>query len=153
MARPVLGDWWLPLAALLSLATLALLLNPLRRALATHDVIPVLPLAIIVTLLVTPYTIGYDQVILLLPAAWLWLKLWAQVGLARILRLSLVVWLTILPLWQLSLVADSGRNYPRIIQTLALLGLYYLISYATDEHIGEPLTELGFVVNGDVPSG
>ena len=153
LARPVLGDWWLLLATLLSLATLALLFNPLRRALAARDFMPVLPLAIIVTLLVTPYTIGYDQVILLLPAAWLWLMLWAQEGLARILRLSLAVWLTILPLWQLSLVADTGRNYPRIIQTLALLGLYYLIYYATNERTGEPLTEQGFVVNREVTTG
>ncbi len=153
MVRPLIGDWWLLLAALLSLATLALLLNPLRRALAARDVMPVLPLAIIVTLLITPYTIGYDQVILLLPAAWLWLKLWAQPGLARILRLCLAVWLTLLPFWQLSLVADTGRNYPRIIQTLALLGLYYLINYATDVQADEPLAELGLVSNGDVATG
>ncbi len=150
LVRPVIGDWWVPLATLLSLATLALLLNPLRHALAARDVMAVLPLAIIVTLLVTPYTIGYDQVILLLPAAWLWLMLQGHAGLARTLRLALALWLTLLPLWQLSLVADTGRNYPRIIQTLALLGLYYLINYATDERADEPLTELGLVADRDV---
>ena len=123
------GHWWVWVAGALSLLTLALLIRPVQRAIAAKNVATVLPLAIIVTLMITPYTLGYDQVLLLLPFAWLWLRLQDdERTAARLLRYALLLWLTLLPLLQVELVDVVQSNYIRVIQTLALLGLYYAVT-------------------------
>ncbi len=123
------GHWWVWVAGALSLLTIALLIRPVQRAIAARDVTAVLPLAIIVTLMITPYTLGYDQVLLLLPFAWLWLRLQNDARLAaRLLRYALLLWLTLLPLLQVELVDMVQSNYIRVIQTLALLILYYAVT-------------------------
>ncbi len=134
LAYTWVGAWWVPVAALLSLLTLALLWQPLQWAIKARDTSAVLPLTIIVTLLVTPYTIGYDEVLLLLPFAHLWmLTQRSESGAARLLRYALLLWLTLLPLLQVQLVDLAQGNYVRIIQTLALLGLYYPITALRNE--------------------
>jgi Glycosyltransferase family 87 len=136
-----IGSWWWLIALLLSALTLLLLIRPLRQAWAARDVRPVLPLMLIITLLVTPYTIAYDQVLLLLPFAWLWLRLPVARSWGRIMQLCLLVWITLLPLLLAVLAVDVVQsNYIKVFQSLALLGLYYLITAATDVR-GERILE------------
>lgn len=134
-AAPLPGQWWVAVAVALCGLTLLLLIAPLRSALAARDLQPLLPLVVIITLLLTPYTIAYDQVLLLLPLAWLWLRLANGSRLTLLLRLSLLVWATALPLLLATLsalvVQGAGSNYIKVFQTIAMLGLYYLTDYAT----------------------
>ena len=128
-------SWWgvaddlnrnslIAIALPLSLLTLALLLPQLR---GKQDAVAALPLTLIVSLLVTFYTFSYDQVLLIIPFVYLWMRLQNRGGFAAVLRISLMLWITLLPLLAIVLSEWAANNCVRIVQTLALLGLYYLI--------------------------
>ena len=127
-----LGSRWWVVAAILSVSTLLLLLRPLRNVWRDGEWRSALPLTVIVTLLVTPYTIAYDQVLLLLPAVWLWMRVVvAGNRQARLVGLALLVWSTLLPMLLLFAMEAVHSNYVKVTQTLGLLGLYYWTAAVT----------------------
>jgi hypothetical protein len=134
------GTWlWAPLAAAASLGILALLVPGWRRDLADR-VSPVpmaLPFTLCANIVVSPYMLGYEHVLLLLPA----MVLLAMVGLPseqaepnlarsrQLWRLALYTWLAILP-WLvvavqsvLSAVPGQEYEYVAIAQSASMLAL------------------------------
>jgi hypothetical protein len=124
---------WLPVAALLSLAGLLLLVPMWRRDL--RDKVSYVPLSLLVTLcinsVISPYMLGYEHVVLLLPA----LVFLSYAGLpgehatpeaassARLWRLGIFTWLGLLPFIVVALQAVLEREYPAILQSASLLVL------------------------------
>ncbi len=128
MSYNLTGGGWL-LAGGLSLLTLALLARPWWVAINSGLLANALPLTVIVGLLISPYTLVYDQVVLLLPFAWLWLAAGATNPRAAIyLRASLLLWLTFLSVL-LGAFVESRYGYRTVIQTASLLLLYGVVIY------------------------
>jgi len=122
------GGGWL-LAVVFSLLTLALLARPWWVAINSGRLANAMPLTVIVGLLITPYTLVYDQVLLLLPFAWLWLATGAtNPRVAIYLRVSLLLWLTFLSVLLGAFVEDR-YGYRAVIQTASLLLLYGVVVY------------------------
>ncbi len=96
--------------------------------LRTGAVENVFALAVIVGLLATPYLLGYDLVLLLLPA-WVLLAMAKahHPSTARALRIaSLMSWAAIVPLISFGIKLPLHRETPDILVILGLLGLWLL---------------------------
>lgn len=123
------GGAWTIMAAAASLLTLLLLITPWRRAIRSGRIADALPLTVIIALLVSPYTLVYDQVLLLLPFATLWQRSGQAAGrTALYLRGALLLWLTVGSV-VVGVYAGEGRGYIAVVQPLTLLLLYYVVGY------------------------
>jgi hypothetical protein len=128
---------WRPLAAFLTLAGLLLLVPAWRRDF--KDKVSYIPVSLLLTLcinsVISPYMLGYEHVVLLLPA----LVFLAWAGLpgeqttpeaaskARMWRLGIFTWMGLLPFIVVAAQAVLDREYPAILQSASLLGMTYVM--------------------------
>ncbi len=121
------GSPWIAVSAALSLAGVALLLPLWRRDMKyTASAVPLsLPITVVVNSLISPYMLGYEHVLLLMPAlvllAWLGLPGAGEERGNKLLRWSVYAWLGVLPLLTGLLQEVSGRDYPIVVQSASLL--------------------------------
>jgi hypothetical protein len=120
---------WVPVAAVLTLAGLLALVPSWWRDL-TEKVYPVplaLPLAIAMNSVLSPYMLGYEQMLLLVPA----MIFLAAAGLpaeqrdsrSRTWRLMLYGWIAVLPFLIVVIQTFEDFEYPLIIQSATMLAL------------------------------
>ncbi len=137
--REWLGTGWWPMAAALCVMTVLPLKSVWGRVWNGEDWRHALPLTLIVTLLVTPYTIAYDQVLLLLPAIYLWTQLLVQdTPRAKLLGIALLVWATVLPTALLFAMRVASNNYVKVWQTITLLILWTVADTVSAHHRPRP---------------
>ena len=141
---------WVPVAVALSLVGLALLVPGWRRDL-TDRVSPVplaLPLTICINSVVSPYMLGYEQVLLLIPA----MIFLAAAGLpgeqndARSKRWRLMVygWMAVLPFLIVVVQTFIDKEYPVIIQSATMLVICWMADCGL--RIAESAPSSGFVL-------
>ena len=125
------GSLWMPLALLLTVVGLLFLVPHWWRDLKdrTSPVPLSLPLTLCVGLVISPYMLGYEHVLLLFPA----LVILAWAGLpgeqatpeaersARLWREAVFTWLALLPFIVLAAQAVTDREYPAILQSATML--------------------------------
>lgn len=144
---------WPVVAALACLPLLALLL-PRWRADLLRPAAPAplsLPLTIGVNSLVSPYLLGYEHVLLLLPALLLLASAGAPeqppgtlgAGARRWLRLGLYAWLILLPLLVITAQALLQNEYPHVAQSATLLALSWAVPLAWHDDRLLPATRHG----------
>ena len=127
------GSPWKLVALLLSLIGLATLAPLWWRDL--RDKASPLPFTVLVTLcinsVVSPYMLGYEHVLLLLPA----LVLIAAAGLPegntapkgdkKVLRVGMYIWMAVLPLLVVSIQGGLEKEWPAIAQSLPMLAILW----------------------------
>ena len=124
---------WMAVAGVLSLVGLAAMLPHWRRDLVDR-VSPVpmgLSLAIVVNSVISPYMLGYEQMLLLFPA----ILMLAAAGLPdeqpgrgwKLWRMSIYGWMAVLPFVIVAVqIAVDSKEYPVIAQALTMLALLYV---------------------------
>lgn len=127
---------WKAIAAVLSLLGIAALLSRWWHDLKDRtSPVPVsLPLTLCMNSVISPYLLGYEDVVLLMPA----LVLLALAGLpgeqstpqqaavSTRWRLTIYAWLAVLPMLVLAMQAALSLEYPAITQSLAMLALWWV---------------------------
>lgn len=131
----LLGDNlpWQALALLLSLAGLALLVPHWRRDLLdrTSPVPMSLALTLVINSVISPYMLGYEHVLLLIPAV----LMLAAAGLPderpergwKLWRIAVYTWMAAVPFIIVAVQsALESKEYPVIAQSLSMLALLYV---------------------------
>lgn len=124
---------WVPVAAVLTLVGLATLVPGWRRDLMdrTSPVPQALPLAICMNAIISPYMLGYEQVLLLIPA----MIFLAAAGLpdeqtdatSRRWRLAVYGWMAVLPFLIVAMQAlFIDKEYPVVLQTAIMLVMCWM---------------------------
>ncbi|MEO8288976.1 MAG: glycosyltransferase 87 family protein [Chloroflexota bacterium] len=123
---------WVPVAISLSLVGLLALVPSWRRDLTDrkYPVPLALPLTICINSIISPYMLGYEHVLLLVPA----MIFLAAAGLpdeqkdARSMRWRVTIygWMAVLPFLIVAVQSFVDREYPVIVQSLTMLALCLL---------------------------
>ena len=123
---------WVPVAAVLTLVGILALVPGWWRDLAdrTSPVPLALPLTICMNSVISPYMLGYEQVLLLIPA----MILLASAGLpdeqpdatSRRWRLVTYGWLAVLPFLIVVVQIYIDKEYPVVVQSAAMLAMCWL---------------------------
>ncbi|MDQ5826385.1 MAG: DUF2029 domain-containing protein [Chloroflexota bacterium] len=145
----VLGDGgpWVAVSLVLSLLGVVLLLPRWWRDFKdSSSVVPLsLPLTLCVNSIISPYMLGYEHVLLLMPA----LVLLSGLGLPikgfesaqaqhtgrKLFRMSIFVWLLLLPLCVSLLHQSFAREYPLIIQSAVMLAICWAVRPADIQRV------------------
>jgi hypothetical protein len=123
---------WVPVAAALTLVGLAALVPGWRRDLMdrTSPVPIALPLAICINSVISPYMLGYEQVLLLIPA----IIFIAAAGLpdeqsdanSRRWRLVIYGWMAVLPFLIVVVQVFIDKEYPVVLQSATMLVICWI---------------------------
>lgn len=142
---------WAVVAAILSLLGVAFLMPAWWRDLRdkTSPVPVSLPLTLCMTSVISPYLLGYEQVLLLIPA----LVILAAVGLpnsegshadrsaGRRWRLAIYTWMAILPWFVVAVQSAIDKEYhklleyPVVVQSATMLALCWLAGLRWEENV------------------
>jgi hypothetical protein len=123
---------WVPVAAMLTVVGLAALVPGWRRDLTdSQSIVPLaLPLTICMNSVISPYMLGYEQVLLLIPA----MIFLAAAGLpgeqsdagSRRWRLLLYGWMAVLPFLIVVIQVYIDKEYPVVLQSATMLVMCWI---------------------------
>jgi hypothetical protein len=123
---------WVPVAAVLTVVGLVALVPSWRRDLTDRkSIVPLaLPLTICMNSVISPYMLGYEQVLLLIPA----MIFLAAAGLpgeqsdasSRRWRLLVYAWMAVLPFLIVVIQTFVDKEYPVVLQSATMLVMCWL---------------------------